>query len=59
MTALAKGSQSIEIVDSISDVPEGCSTDTVGADIVVNLLIKVSLTDGYGNHACGELTTFA
>lgn len=40
--ALVKGCQSIKIVDNASDVPEGCSTDTVGADIVVNLLIKVS-----------------
>lgn len=53
MVALAKGSQSIKIVDNINDVPEGCSTDTVGADIIVNLLIKVSFSllelclDGY------------
>lgn len=42
MLALAKGSKSIVIVEKKEDVPEGCSTDTVGADITVNLLIKVS-----------------
>lgn len=43
MLALAKGSKTINIVDKLEDVPEGCSTDTVGADITVNLLIKVSI----------------
>lgn len=41
MNALAKGSKSIDVVSNVSEVPEGCSTETVGADIIVNLLIKV------------------
>lgn len=40
LTALIKGSKQVRIVSSASDVPEGCSSDTVGADIVVHLLIK-------------------
>lgn len=44
MMALAKGSKSVTIVQKPEEVPEGCSTDTVGADIVVNLLIKVRRT---------------
>lgn len=40
LTALIKGSKSVEIVSSASDVPEGCSSETIGADIVVHLLIK-------------------
>lgn len=51
MVALAKGSQSINIVDKAEAVPEGCSTDTVGADIVVNLLIKVSRPPIPGGHS--------
>jgi valyl-tRNA synthetase len=42
LLALVKGSKSINIVQKQEDVPEGCSTETVGADIIVNLLIKVS-----------------
>jgi len=40
VAALVKGSKSVEVVDKLSDVPEGCSSDTVGADVVVHLLIK-------------------
>jgi hypothetical protein len=38
--ALVKGSKVVEVLESMSDVPEGCSSETVGADVVVNLLIK-------------------
>ena len=40
LSALIKGSKSVEIVEAVSDVPEGCSSETVGANIVVHLLIK-------------------
>ena len=41
IAALVKGSKSVEIVEKAIEVPEGCSSETVGADIVVHLLIKV------------------
>lgn len=40
ISALVKGSKVVEVVERASDVPEGCSSDTVGADIVVHLMIK-------------------
>ena len=40
MSALIKGSKSVQVVTSASDVPEGCSSETIGADIVVHLLLK-------------------
>lgn len=40
LLALVKGCTSVKIVEQASDVPEGCSSETIGADIVVHLLVK-------------------
>ena len=40
LLALVKGCTSVRIVEQASDVAEGCSSETIGADIVVHLLVK-------------------
>jgi valyl-tRNA synthetase len=41
IASLAKGSSSVQVVSSNSDVPSGCVSEVVSRDVVVHLLVKV------------------
>lgn len=43
ITALTKGCKSVEVVKSVEDVPEGCASELVNADVTVHLMVRVRL----------------
>lgn len=42
LSALTKGCKSVEVCQTVEDVPEGCASELVTADVTVHLMVRVS-----------------
>lgn len=41
LSGLTKGCQSAQVIRMTTDVPEGCASEVVSADVTVHLMVKV------------------
>ncbi len=53
--ALVKGCRGIKIARSAEEVPAGCATEAINADVTVHVLVKVGAESGLKSHAADSV----